>query len=40
MRRDKCDDLLGCLVKDASSREDVARNADKGDLHNRLGLRR
>jgi hypothetical protein len=37
MVRDKCDDLLGCLIKDTSSREDVARNADKGDLDNGLG---
>jgi len=35
--RDECDDLLGCLVKDAPSREDVARNADKCDLDNGLG---
>jgi hypothetical protein len=35
--RDKCDDLLGCLIKNASSGEDVARNADKGDLDNGLG---
>jgi hypothetical protein len=35
--RDKCDDLLGCLIKDASSREDVARNADKRDLDDGLG---
>jgi hypothetical protein len=34
--REKCDDLLCCLIKDASSREDVARNANKGDLDNGL----
>ena len=38
MVKDKCDNLLGCLIKDASSREDVTRNADERDLDN--GLRR
>jgi len=39
MTRDECDDLLCCLIKDASSRENVARNADKRDLDNGLGRR-